>query len=154
VRRHPCGDAVEDGRHGHPHRGQDAGDLPRQAAVLRVAEDPQGVAGAGRQRGARVLHEGRARARAAVTASRTGTGAGKSKSKSMSTGRGTSAGGAAGGPATMRKPPRRTAPAHKAHELTWRARLRRDWPLLVMNLPMLLIVVAFWWIPALGNVIA
>ena len=83
-----------------------------------------------------------------MTASRTGTGAGKS----MSTG--TSAGGATGGPATMRKPPRRTAPAHKAHELTWRAKLRRDWPLLVMNLPMLLIVLAFWWIPALGNVIA
>ena len=36
----------------------------------------------------------------------------------------------------------------------WRARLRRDRSLLLMNLPMLLLVLAFWWIPALGNVIA
>ncbi|MEV0824425.1 ABC transporter permease [Nonomuraea rubra] len=42
----------------------------------------------------------------------------------------------------------------KPNNLTWRAKLRRDWPLLVMNLPMLLVVVAFWWVPALGNVIA
>lgn len=34
------------------------------------------------------------------------------------------------------------------------ARLRRDWPLLVMGAPMMLLVTAFWWVPALGNVIA
>ncbi|WP_411268396.1 ABC transporter permease [Nonomuraea sp. PA05] len=58
---------------------------------------------------------------------------------------------------TRRRAPGRTTPpptSTKPHDLTWRAKLRRDWPLLVMNLPMLLIVVAFWWVPALGNVIA
>lgn len=49
-------------------------------------------------------------------------------------------------------PPAATGPGGGAP--TWRAELRRDWPLLVMNLPMLLLVMAFWWIPALGNVIA
>ena len=33
-------------------------------------------------------------------------------------------------------------------------RLRRDWPLLVMATPMLVLVTGFWWVPALGNVIA
>jgi putative aldouronate transport system permease protein len=58
---------------------------------------------------------------------------------------------------TRRHSPGRTTPpstSTKPNDLTWRAKLRRDWPLLVMNLPMLLVVVAFWWVPALGNVIA
>ncbi|SDH83300.1 ABC transporter permease [Nonomuraea jiangxiensis] len=48
-------------------------------------------------------------------------------------------------------PPGRATPPPP---LPWRAKLRRDWPLLVMNLPMLALVTVFWWLPALGNVIA
>jgi len=44
-----------------------------------------------------------------------------------------------------------TRPKAKAH---WKTRLRRDWPLLLMAAPMMLLVWGFWWIPALGNVVA
>ncbi|WP_199037406.1 ABC transporter permease [Glycomyces salinus] len=48
-------------------------------------------------------------------------------------------------------PARRTQPKPRPH---WRLRLRHDWPLLVMALPMMILVWGFWWIPSLGNVIA
>ncbi|MFG1877123.1 ABC transporter permease [Sphaerisporangium sp. NPDC049003] len=49
----------------------------------------------------------------------------------------------------------RAEPAgRRPKDVTRRARLRRDWPLLVMGMPMLLLVTAFWWVPTLGNVIA
>ncbi|MEU5870450.1 ABC transporter permease subunit [Glycomyces sp. NPDC047369] len=44
--------------------------------------------------------------------------------------------------------PQRTVKGH------WRSRLRRDWPLLLMAAPMMLLVWGFWWIPTLGNVVA
>ncbi|MFC3493872.1 ABC transporter permease [Glycomyces rhizosphaerae] len=47
--------------------------------------------------------------------------------------------------------PGRKAPKPKAH---WRTRLKRDWPLLLMAAPMMLLVWGFWWIPTLGNVVA
>ncbi|GAB3645760.1 ABC transporter permease [Glycomyces tarimensis] len=47
--------------------------------------------------------------------------------------------------------PRPRRPKPKTH---WRVRLRRDWPLLVMAAPMMVLVWGFWWIPSLGNVIA
>lgn len=46
---------------------------------------------------------------------------------------------------------RRVEPKKRPH---WRVRLRHDWPLLLMALPMMLLVWGFWWIPSLGNVIA
>lgn len=48
-------------------------------------------------------------------------------------------------------PIRRTGAPKRPH---WRLRLRHDWPLLVMALPMMVLVWGFWWIPSLGNVIA
>ncbi len=48
----------------------------------------------------------------------------------------------------------RAEPASRPPDGTRRARLRRDWPLLLMGLPMFLVVTAFWWVPTLGNVIA
>ncbi|GGO02178.1 ABC transporter permease [Microbispora bryophytorum] len=45
-------------------------------------------------------------------------------------------------------------PAAGPRKDAFAARLRRDWPLLVMAMPMLVLVTAFWWVPALGNVIA
>ncbi|WP_239137694.1 ABC transporter permease [Sphaerisporangium rufum] len=53
------------------------------------------------------------------------------------------------------RPAERAEPAGTAPQPdTWRTRLRRDWPLLVMGLPMVITVTAFWWLPTLGNVIA
>ena len=49
----------------------------------------------------------------------------------------------------MRKPPRR-----KRGRAPLRARLRRDWPLLMMVAPGALLLVVFHYIPTLGNVIA
>lgn len=42
----------------------------------------------------------------------------------------------------------------KAGGANWRHRLRRDWPLLVMTLPVIVLLLAFHYIPTLGNVIA
>lgn len=48
----------------------------------------------------------------------------------------------------------RAEPSSTPRSAEWRARLRRDWPLLVMAAPMVVLVTAFWWVPTLGNVIA
>ncbi len=48
-------------------------------------------------------------------------------------------------------PERRSTAKPKMH---WLAKLRRDWPLVLMAAPMMLLVWGFWWIPSLGNVIA
>lgn len=55
---------------------------------------------------------------------------------------------------TAKRPVKQAKAAGTQEKLHWRAKLRRDRPLLLMNLPMLLLVLAFWWVPALGNVIA
>jgi putative aldouronate transport system permease protein len=52
-----------------------------------------------------------------------------------------------------RKPAGAPAPA-VAHKVPLRARLRRDWPLLVMMLPAALLLVVFHYVPVLGNVVA
>jgi len=68
-------------------------------------------------------------------------------------------------PAASRTEPARpdaspaVAPAAKAHhrrrrQMPLRARLRRDWPLLVMTAPAALVVLVFHYVPTLGNVIA
>jgi putative aldouronate transport system permease protein len=51
-------------------------------------------------------------------------------------------------------PPAPAPPKRKRGRRPLRARLRRDWPLLVMTAPAALLVVVFHYIPALGNVIA
>jgi len=38
--------------------------------------------------------------------------------------------------------------------MSWRARLRRDWPLLVLTAPAVLLLLVFHYVPLLGNVIA
>jgi putative aldouronate transport system permease protein len=49
---------------------------------------------------------------------------------------------------------RRKARAGSASGLTWKHRLRRDRPLILMTLPALLLVLVFNYIPILGNVVA
>jgi putative aldouronate transport system permease protein len=38
--------------------------------------------------------------------------------------------------------------------MSWRARLRRDWPLLVLTAPAILVLLVFHYVPLLGNVVA
>ena len=40
------------------------------------------------------------------------------------------------------------------NRLSWRVRLRRDWPLLLMTLPAAIVVLLFHYLPTVGNVIA
>ncbi|WP_026925562.1 ABC transporter permease [Glycomyces arizonensis] len=47
-----------------------------------------------------------------------------------------------------------TAPRPAKPKTHWRTRLGRDWPLLIMAAPMMVLVWGFWWIPSLGNIIA
>jgi putative aldouronate transport system permease protein len=54
--------------------------------------------------------------------------------------------GAAGLPGAARASRRRAA--------TWRSRLRRDWPLLLMTAPAVVVLLLFHYLPLLGNVIA
>ncbi|MEV6299690.1 ABC transporter permease subunit [Actinoplanes sp. NPDC051861] len=50
--------------------------------------------------------------------------------------------------------PRSTAPLGPGKQLSFGARLRRDWPLLLMCVPAMLLLLVFHYIPALGNIIA
>jgi putative aldouronate transport system permease protein len=63
-------------------------------------------------------------------------------------------GGAVGGPAPARRPGTGTSVTPRRTRRTLRARLRRDWPLLVMVAPAALLVTVFHYVPTLGNVIA
>jgi putative aldouronate transport system permease protein len=56
--------------------------------------------------------------------------------------------GAAEGVASVRHKP------SKRHRVPFRARLRRDWPLLLMTLPGASVLLVFHYLPALGNVVA
>jgi putative aldouronate transport system permease protein len=51
-------------------------------------------------------------------------------------------------------PPARPAPAKRRRRAPLGARLRRDWPLLLMTAPGALLLIVFHYLPTLGNVIA
>lgn len=44
--------------------------------------------------------------------------------------------------------------ASRRHGMSWRARLRRDWPLIVLTAPAIVLLLVFHYVPLLGNVIA
>lgn len=48
----------------------------------------------------------------------------------------------------------RAGGATRRRRATWRAKLRRDWPLIVLTAPAVLLLLVFHYVPLLGNVIA
>jgi putative aldouronate transport system permease protein len=46
------------------------------------------------------------------------------------------------------------ASRRRRRQMSWRARLRRDWPLLVLTAPAVILLLVFHYVPLLGNVIA
>lgn len=56
--------------------------------------------------------------------------------------------------AKRERPAGAAAPASRRRSVTWRSRLRRDWPLLAMTAPTVVLLLLFHYLPLLGNVIA